>query len=110
MSYNGRKKTEVVGRDSDVQTIADSEDISEGVSITLNNYNQYTLMLHVDGSIDITVELSPDGGVNWFEIPESPLSYGSAQDDVKEMGYDADMIKLTGSNATLVTAKIYGVY
>jgi len=110
MSYNGKKKAEVSGRNSDVQTIADSEDISNGASITLNNYNQYTLMLHVDGSIDITVELSPDSGTNWFEIPESKLSYGSAQDDVLEMGYDADMIRLTGSNATSVTAKVYGVY
>jgi len=110
MSYNGRRKSEVTGRDSDEQTIAEGEDISNGKSITLNNYNQYTLMLHVDGAIDITVEVSPDGGKNWFEIPESPFSYGSAQDDTKEMGYDADMIKLTGSNTSLVTAKVYGVY
>jgi len=90
--------------------IASAEDISGGVTAELSNYDRWTLFVHVADAIDITVELSSDGGDTWFEIPESPLSYSGAADDANDMGYDATHIRLTGSNTTSTTAHIRGVF
>jgi len=93
----------------EIVDIADG-DISDGVTAELSNYDRWTLFIHVAGAIDITVELSPDGGDTWFEIPESPLSFSAAGDDVNEFGYDATHIRLTGSNTTVTTAQVRGVF
>ncbi|KXA93021.1 hypothetical protein AKJ64_01590 [candidate division MSBL1 archaeon SCGC-AAA259E17] len=90
--------------------IADAEDISGGVTAELACYDRWTLLIHVAGAIDVTVELSPDGKATWYEIDESPYSYGAAGDSTNELGYDATHIRLTGSNATSVTAQIRGVW
>jgi len=90
--------------------IASAADVSGGVIAALNNFKRWTLYLHTDAAIDITVELSPDGGSSWFLIPESPISFSAAADDVIEFGYDATHIRLTGSNTTPVTAIIRGVF
>jgi len=95
---------------ADTVDIASTEDISGGVTGSLSNFDRWTLYINVAGAIDITVELSPDGGTTWYEIPESALSYSAAADDVLEMGYDATRIRLTGSNATNVTAQVRGVF
>ena len=90
--------------------IVENQDISQGIIIQLGNFRRWTLYLKTQGAINITVELSPDGGLTWFEIPESPISFSTAGDDVIEFGYDATHIKITGSNTTLITAIIRGVY
>ena len=90
--------------------IVENQNISQGIIIQLGNFRRWTLYLKTQGAINITVELSPDGGLTWFEIPESPISFNAAGNDVIELGYDATHIKLTGSNTTLVTAIIRGVY
>jgi len=91
-------------------TIANNEDISAGKTAALKNFKRWTLYLKTAGAIDITIELSPDGGTTWYKAPESPISFSAAGDDVVEMGYDCTHIKLTGSNTTDVTAQIRGVY
>jgi len=80
------------------------------VTAPLKNYDGWTLYTHVAGAIDITVELSPDGGGTWYEIPESPLSYSEETDDANEVGYNGTDIRLTGSNTTDVTADVRGIY
>lgn len=90
-------------------TICTTADISGGVSQELNNYNRLTLYLKTGGAIDVTLELSADGST-WYEPSESPISFAGAGDDVLELGYDATDIRLTGSNATLVTGQIKGVF
>jgi len=90
--------------------VADAEDVSGGVTSYLKNYRRVTFHIHVADAVDITVELSPDGGEHYFEIPESPLSYSAAGDDVNEVGYDANRIRITGSNTTSVTFIARGVY
>jgi len=90
--------------------ICSAADISGGVTAELDDYRDWSLFIHVGGAIDITVELSPDGGTTWYEIPESVLSYSATADDVLEIGYSADMIRLTGSNATSTTAQVRGVF
>jgi len=91
-------------------SICEAEDISDGVTASLKNYDGWTLFTRVAGAIDITVELSPDNTDTWYEIPESPLSYTEATDDANEVGYDATDIRLTGSNTTDVTADVRGIY
>ena len=90
-------------------TICISADISGGVEAELGNYRRWTLYLHADGAIDVNIYLSPDGS-NWYQPDESPVSFEGAGDKVIEMGYDAYKIKLVGSNTTLVTAQVRGVY
>jgi len=90
-------------------TIASAEDISAGKTAALKNFKRWTLFLKTADAIDITVELSPDGST-YFTIPESPIKFASADDDVIEMGYNAKTIKLTGSNTSAVTAIIRGIY
>ena len=90
--------------------ICKDADITGSVTTQLRNFKRWTLYLKVAGAIDITIELSPDGGNTWFTIPESPISFSGAGDDVIEFGYDATHIKLTGSNTNAVTAIIRGVY
>ena len=85
-------------------------DISGGVEAPLRNFKRWTLYLKVGGAIDIKVELSPDDGNTWFEIPESPISFSSAGDNVIEFGYDATRIRLTGSNTNTVTAIVRGIF
>jgi len=91
-------------------TICTNADTSGGVTASLKNFKRWTLYLKVSAAMDITIELSPDGGTTWYEIPESPISFSAAGDDVLEVGYDATHIKLTGSTTDTVTAQIRGVY
>jgi len=102
-----RRRIEYPG---EIVDIASAEDISGGVTAELSNYDRWTLFIHVAAAVDITVELSPDDGDTWYEIPESVLSYGGAADDALEFGYDATHIRLTGSNTTDTTAQVRGVF
>jgi len=96
-------KVELGEKAGDYLVVADAEDISAGIEQELKDCSKLTFYVHVDGAIDITVEMSPDGGGHWFEIPESPLSYGGAGDDVLEVGYSGDRLRITGSNTTATT-------
>jgi len=89
-------------------TICESKDISSGIETTLKAYDRWTLYLKAAGAVDIKIELYD--GVEYHEIDESPISFGSAGSRVLSMGYDAYKIKLTGSNTTAVTARIVGVF
>lgn len=109
----GTRKTlaELFGSEfGETVVVAREQDISGGVEASLKNYRRWTLYLKTGGAVDITIELSPDGGETWFTIPESPVSFSAAGDDVIEMGYDATNIRLTGSNSTSVTALIRGIF
>jgi len=96
--------------EGDTIEICRDADISGGVEAALKNFKRWTLYLKAADAIDITIELSPDGGTTWFKVPESPISFSAAGDDVVEFGYDATHIKLTGSNTNAVTAIIRGVF
>jgi len=97
------------GIGAETVTICSSADISAGVEAEIGNYKRWTLYIHADDAIDITIQLSPDGS-NWYEPDESPVSFDAAGDKVIEMGYDAYKIRLIGSNTAAVTAQVRGVY
>jgi hypothetical protein len=90
--------------------ICKDADISGGIVAALEPFRRFTIFLKVTAAIDITVELSPDNQTTWFTIPESPISFTAAGDDVLEVGYDATHIRLTGSTTAAVTAIVRGVY
>lgn len=107
-----RSDSQVVDHAVDVDDgLANSEDISGGVSTSLPDAEKHTLFIDVDGAVDVTVELSPDGGTNWFEPGgDSPLSYSGATTDVVLIEYVADSIRLTGDNTTAVSATVRSLY
>jgi len=96
-------------RDGEQVDICVDADISGGVTAALDNYLRWTLYLHGAGAVDVAIELSPDG-TRYFVIPESPVTFSAAGDDVLEVGYDATHIRLTGSTSVLVTAQVRGVF
>jgi hypothetical protein len=91
-------------------TIANNINISGGVVGTVGNYNRWSLFIYAAAAINITIELSPNAGANYYDITESPIAFAAAGDKVYEMGYTADRIRLTGSNATLCTVQIRGTF
>jgi hypothetical protein len=98
---------ELKGRAGREAKVADAEDISGGVEAAISNVASFTLYLDVAGSVDLTLELSPDGGETWYEPrDESPISFGGDDSDLYRIVYDADRIRLTGSDGTAVTAQI----
>jgi len=91
-------------------TIASAIDISGGVVGNVGNYNRWSLYINASAAIDITVELSPDAGATYYDISESPLVFSAAGDEVYEMGYTANRIRLTGSNVNVCTVQIRGTF
>ena len=101
------KIEELKGRFASDSKLADSEDTTGGVETPIGDVASYSLFLDVEGAIDLRVYLSPDGGETWYEPrEESPISFGAANTDVYWFEYDADRIRLEGSNGTSVTAQI----
>jgi len=79
-------------------------DLSAGVSAALNDNDSYTLFLSSDGGETVNVTLSPNGGTDAFTIPESPIEFLQAGDDVVKIDYDADQITLDADGTTPVQA------
>jgi len=99
----------VTDHDENTYTVVTSADISTGVSQSLNAGQSLTIFINVAGVIDITVEVSPDGGTTWYTLDESPYSFSSSGDRVEEIGYRATDIRFTGSNTTNTTIQILEV-
>lgn len=74
-------------------------DISEAVSTRLLNNDSFTLYLTAEGSVDIDVLLSPDGGNNMFTPNESPITFGSSGDNTTRFTYDANYLELQSQNS-----------
>jgi len=91
---------------SDDRTVADGEDISNGVKDDIADVSSFTVYLSAGSAVDVTVELSPDGGTTWYEPEESPVSIDGSTDGVERISYDCNKLRLTGSDTTPVTAKI----
>ncbi|AXG09479.1 hypothetical protein [Haloplanus rubicundus] len=101
------KIEELKGRFASDSQLADNEDTSGGVETSIGDVASYSLFLDVEGAIDLRVYLSPDGGETWYEPrEESPISFGGSNTDVYWFEYDADRIRLVGTNDTPVTAQV----
>ena len=103
-------KVKIVRREGETIEICRETDISGGIIAELKEFRTWSMYLKVADAIDIKIELSPDGGSTWFEVPESPISFSSADDKVVKMDYSATHIRITGSNTSNVTAIVRGVY
>jgi len=85
------------------------EDLSGGVEAEVDDVEAFTLYLGVStaSSVEVSVYLSPDGGTNYYEPDESPVSMASDDDSaVEHIPYNASMVKLVASDATPVKAQI----
>ena len=90
------------GDEGDLQNPAG--DISSGVSAEVGDVSVFTIYLDVAGAIDITVEASPNGRDDWFELQESPISFSEAGETAVQIEYNVTDIRLTGSDGTAVKA------
>ncbi|WP_144901365.1 hypothetical protein [Halobellus captivus] len=79
-------------------------DISGGVEQEIGDVSSFTLYLDVAAAVDVTVELSPNGGDDWFEVTESPVKFAAAGQDAVHIEYNADRVRLKGSNTENVKA------
>lgn len=102
----------IMGRAAARSQIADQADISGGVEADVDDVSSFSVFLKTEGAVNIEIELSPDG-TNWYKPgdadstpDESPVQFNDAGTEIIHMAYDADKIRLTGSNATAVTAQI----
>ncbi len=101
------EETSITERASGVGQLADAADISgDGVEARTSASESTTLFLSVEGAVDVTVEVSPDGGETWYVLPESPAAFDAAGDDAIKIAYDFNRIRLSASDGTAVTAQI----
>lgn len=100
------EETNISERASGQGQLADAEDISGGVEAKTSDTRSTTLYLSADAAVDVTVEVSPDGGETWYTLPESPAAFDKAGDDAIKIAYDFNRIRLSASDATAVTAQL----
>ncbi|MFB6087856.1 MAG: hypothetical protein ABEJ85_04985 [Haloarculaceae archaeon] len=85
------------------------EDITDGIEVPVGDVSAFTLYLGVStaAAVDVQVFLSPDGGANWYEPDESPVSIASDDDSaVEHIPYNANRIRLKATNTTPVKAQL----
>ncbi|GAA0276965.1 hypothetical protein [Halobacterium noricense] len=85
------------------------EDLSDGVEVDVGDVSAFTLYLGVSTgtAVDVTVMLSPDGGTNFYEPDESPVSFASSDESkVEHIPYNANRIRLKANNTTPVKAQL----
>lgn len=85
------------------------EDLSGGVEVDVGDVSAFTLYLGVsdESAVDVTVFLSPDGGTNFYEPDESPVSFASTDGSkVEHIPYNANRVRLKANNATPIQAQI----
>lgn len=111
MVLNTQTKVEqIAGRAVETREPAlPAQDVSGGVESPIGDVNSFTVYLDVAGPVDITIELTPDGGSNWYEPSESPVSFAEAGQEAIRMTYSTDRVRITGSDTTDVQAQIQEV-
>lgn len=86
------------------------QDISDGVQNDLADVTAFTLYLGVADdadAVDVAVYLSPDGGTNYYEPDESPVSIPSSETSaVEHIPYNASALKLVATTTTPIQAQI----
>jgi len=98
---------EIQGRKGYQNTVTDGEeDISGGVEHVVGNVPAFTVYIHATATINVSIELSPDGGTNWYTLDESPVEMSAAGDTAVHIKYNATHIRLTGSTGDPVKVQI----
>jgi len=85
------------------------EDLTGGIEVDVDDVSAFTLYLGVStaSAVEVSVYLSPDGGTNYYEPDESPVSLSSDDESaVEHIPYNASAVKLVASDATPVKAQI----
>lgn len=102
------EETNISGREGGHGLLADAENISgSGVEAKTSNTESTTLYLSVDGAVNISVEVSPDGGEHWYVLPESPVKFSGSEDNAIRFAYDFNRLRVSSDDAGVgVTAQI----
>jgi len=100
------ERTNISGRASGDSMLADSEDITGGVTAAIADVQSFTVYVAADGEVDIEVAASPDGGQSWYVLPESPLRFAAAGEEAIHVRYNMTHLRLDASNETDVTAQV----
>ncbi len=87
-----------------INIVLPAADINAGVAVALPPFSRWTLYIEGTAADNIRVELSPNGGADWYRIEESPFTIDAQGFSTTELGYDADRIRLTNETGTDVTA------
>jgi len=90
-------------------TDGEEKDLTGGVEVDVGDVSAFTLYLGVSTAtaVDVEVYLSPDGGTNYYEPDESPVSVPSDDTSaVEHIPYNASAVKLVASNDTPVKAQL----
>ncbi|MGB9987318.1 hypothetical protein [Salarchaeum japonicum] len=99
--------SEIAGRGSDEDSLqVPADDISGGVVAEIGNVSAFTLYLHAEGAVTVTVEFSPDDSENWYEADESPIEFSEAGDSATNIAYKMTHVRVTGLNSTPVRAQL----
>lgn len=107
MSVLGSEQSPLYTRDfTQLYDIAVSEDASSGIEDNLLEKPAVggTLYVHTTAAMDITIEVSPDGGQNFYSLNTKTTS--GAEDIVFNINEVFDSIKITGSTPDTITAQL----
>lgn len=99
-----------VDSEGNIYEVANSQDISAGITEDLNNNDDLTIFISTDDAIDITVEFSANG-TDWFtyQDDDDDFVFAGAGDRIFEINFKAPHIRFTGSNTTLTTIHMFEV-
>ena len=98
-------------KEDNLEVIANNEDISGGVDFEADDpykWRNSSLYIRAADSINIDLEFAAEAG-DFYQPEESPLVFSSAGTNIYEINFVWKQIRLTGSNANLVTAKLKGL-
>lgn len=86
----------------------DFEDFSDGITADPVEAPNTTIYLESKGAVDLEIELSPDGGNNWYELPnDSPVKFSTDEVVLLEFEYDFDKIRFTSDSETGIKNQIF---
>lgn len=101
------ERTNLSDRAGGSAKLADAADLTNGVVAKSANVESTTLYLSVSGAVNVTVEVSPDGGETWYVLPESPVSFDGENDTTIDIAYNHNRLRLTSTDGAVdVTAQV----
>jgi hypothetical protein len=88
-------------------TLADSSDISGGVSASVSS-SSFALLISGTGGDTLKIEVSPDGGTSWYETDESHagITINSNGEQTIQVEYSCTAVRVTNESTALTTVEM----
>ena len=111
-SIDAFSSSTIIDREGETTIICTDTDISgEGIQQFIKNFINWTIYFKANDAVEITVELSPDEGTTWFEMPGTfSIPGGGGSDWINGQYLVVNAIKLSANNTEGVTAILRGIY